>query len=143
MTPCPLPSRHSSGRIPPTWVSNHWQTLQAGSLTSVAPQVSSVALVPDQDAGVLSYLASHFLSSFRFQRHGLTPGSDVLSVLSRAEYYMNEKDLDSATRELNQLAGPAKELLRDWLEAARRRLEIQQALEVVQAQATLASLLVV
>ncbi|KAH7884477.1 mitochondrial inner membrane protein Mitofilin [Phlebopus sp. FC_14] len=111
--------------------------------TSVAPQVSTVALVPDQDAGVLSYLASHFFSSFRFQRHGLTSGSDVLSVLSRAEYYMNEKDLDSATRELNQLTGAAKELLHDWLEAARRRLEVQQALEVMQTQATLASLLVV
>lgn len=98
--------------------------------TSVAPRVSTVALVPDQDAGVLSYLASHFLSSFQFRRHGLTHGSDVLSVLSRAEYYMNEKDLDSAARELNQLAGPAKDLLHDWLAAARRRLEAQQALEV-------------
>jgi mitofilin len=98
--------------------------------TSVAPRVSNVALVPDQDAGVLSHLASHLLSSFRFQRYGFTPGSDVLSVLSRAEYYMNEKDLDSATRELNQLTGTAKELLHDWLEAARRRLEVQQALEV-------------
>ena len=98
--------------------------------TSVAPRVSSVALVPDENSGVLSFLASHFLSSFRFQRHGLTPGSDVLSVLSRAEYYMNEKELDSAARELNQLTGPAKELLHDWLEAARRRLEAQQALEV-------------
>lgn len=98
--------------------------------TSVAPRVSSVALVPDENAGVLSYLASHLLSSFQFQRHGFTPGSDVLSVLSRAEFYMNEKDLDSAARELNQLTGPAKELLHDWLEAARRRLEAQQAFEV-------------
>ncbi|KAF9234220.1 mitochondrial inner membrane protein Mitofilin [Melanogaster broomeanus] len=111
--------------------------------TSVVPRVSSVALVPDQDAGVLSHLASHLLSSLRFQRHGLTPGSDVLSVLSRAEYYLNEKDLDGAARELNQLSGTAKELLHDWLEAARRRLEVQQALEVMQTQATLASLLVV
>ncbi|KAF7976615.1 hypothetical protein HWV62_6124 [Athelia sp. TMB] len=111
--------------------------------TSVAPRVSSVALVPDQDAGVLSHLASHLLSSFRFQRHGLVPGSDVLSVLARAEHYMNEKDLDSATRELNQLGGTAKVLLSDWLAAARRRLEVLQALEVVQSQATLASLLVV
>ncbi|KAG2369117.1 mitochondrial inner membrane protein Mitofilin [Suillus spraguei] len=111
--------------------------------TSVRPRVSSVALVPDQDAGVLTHLASHFLSLFRFQRHGLVPGSDVLSVLSRAEYYMNEKDLDSAARELNQVKGTARELLHDWLEAARRRLEVLQALEVIQSQATLASLLVV
>ncbi|KAK0204937.1 mitochondrial inner membrane protein Mitofilin [Desarmillaria ectypa] len=111
--------------------------------TSVAPKVSNVALVPDQDAGLLSHLASHLLSSFRFKRHGLISGDDVLSVLARAEYYLNEKDLDSATRELNQLKGTAQVLLSDWLEAARRRLEVQQALEVVQTQATLTSLLLV
>ncbi len=98
--------------------------------TSVAPKVSNVALVPDQDAGLLSHLASHLLSSFRFKRHGLVSGDDVLSVLARAEYHLNEKDLDSATRELNQLKGTAQVLLSDWLEAARRRLEVQQALEV-------------
>ncbi|KAI0749683.1 mitochondrial inner membrane protein Mitofilin [Daedaleopsis nitida] len=111
--------------------------------SSVAPRVSSVALVPDQNAGVLSYLASNLFSSFRFQRHGLVEGSDVLSVLARAEFYLNEKDLDSAARELNQLKGPAKVLLTDWLDAARKRLEVLQALQVVEAEATLASLLVV
>ena len=96
----------------------------------VAPKVAQVALVPDENAGVLSYLASRALSNLRFQRHGLVPGNDALSVLSRAEYYLNEKKLDSAARELNQLKGPAKILLHDWLEAARRRLEVEQALEV-------------
>jgi len=115
--------------------------------TSVVPRVSAVALIPDQSsqtgpAGLLSYLASSLASSLRFRRRGLVEGNDPLSVMVRAEYYLNEKDLDSAARELNQLKGPAKELLRDWLAAARRRLEVQQALEVVQAQSTLASLLV-
>jgi len=108
----------------------------------VAPKVSHVALVPDENAGIISYLASHVFSGLRFRRHGLVDGDDVLSVLARAEYHLNEKDLDSAARELNQLKGAAKTLLHDWLEAARRRLEVQQVLEVVQAQATLASILV-
>ncbi|KAF5339248.1 hypothetical protein D9758_013294 [Tetrapyrgos nigripes] len=111
--------------------------------SSVQPKVSAVALVPDEDAGLLSHLASHLLSGFRFKRTGLVEGKDVLSVLARAEHYLNEKDLDSAARELNQLTGTAKVMLHDWLEAARRRLEVEQALEVVQTQATLASLLVV
>jgi len=97
--------------------------------SSVAPKVSEVALVPDQNAGVLSYLTGRGLSAFRFKRTGLVSGDDVLSVLARAEHYLNEKNLDRAARELNQLTGPAKELLHDWLEAARRRLEVQQALE--------------
>lgn len=99
-------------------------------VNEVAPKVSQVALVPDENAGVLSYLASRAISTIRFRRQGLVPGNDVLSVLARAEYYLNEKNLDSAARELNQLSGPAKVLLHDWLEAARRRLEVQQALEV-------------
>ncbi|KAG6916058.1 hypothetical protein DXG01_008631 [Tephrocybe rancida] len=111
--------------------------------SDVAPKVAHVALVPDENAGVLSHLASQLFSGLRFRRQGLVAGNDVLSVVARAEYYLNEKDLDSAARELNQLGGAAKVLLHDWLEAARRRLEVEQALEVVQAQATLASLLVV
>lgn len=111
--------------------------------TTVLPKVTTVALVPDQNAGLLSHLASNLISSFRFKRQGLVQGDDVLSVLSRAEYHLNEKDLDSATRELNQLKGSAKTLLQDWLKAARERLEVEQALEVVQSQATFASLLVV
>jgi len=108
--------------------------------TSVAPKVESVSLVPDQGAGLLSHVASSILSVLRFKPRGLVDGKDVSSVLARAEYYLNEKDLDSATRELNQLTGWPKLLLADWLNAARARLEIQQALDVIHTEATLASL---
>ncbi len=98
--------------------------------TAVAPQLFSIALVPDKNAGVLSHLAATALSSLQFRRRGLVEGNDVLSVVARAEYYLNEKNLDAAARELNQLQGPAEVLLSDWLDAVRRRLEVEQALEV-------------
>jgi mitofilin len=106
----------------------------ADLVTWFTPRVSAVALIPDHSsqagpAGLLSHLASSVVSVLRFRRRGLVEGDDPLSVMARAEYYLNE-DLDSATRELNQLKGPAKVLLHDWLAAARRRLEVQQALEV-------------
>lgn len=104
--------------------------LTAWFVTSVVPRVSAVSLVPDQGGGVLLHLASSLLSSVRFRRDGLVQGNDPLSVMARAEYYLNEKNLDSAARELNQLQGPANALLSDWLKAARRRLEVEQALEV-------------
>lgn len=104
--------------------------LTAWFTTSIIPRVSAVSLVPDDGGGVLMFLASSLISGLRFRRSGLVEGSDTLSTLARAEYYLNEKDLDSATRELNQLQGPAKELLKDWLKAARQRLEVQQAIEV-------------
>ncbi|KAG8930404.1 Formation of crista junctions protein 1 [Tulasnella sp. 417] len=110
--------------------------------TSVSPKVESVSLVPDQGAGLLSHIASAVLSKLRFKPRGLPEGNDVLSVLARAEYHLNEKDLDTAARELNQLTGWSKVLLKDWLDAARARLEVQQAIEVIQTQASLASLLV-
>ena len=50
----------------------------------------------------------------------LIPVDDVLSVLARAKYYLNEKDLDSAIRELNQLKGTAKVQLTNWQDAARK-----------------------
>lgn len=96
----------------------------------VAPELAYVALVPEENAGVLSYLASRGLSYLRFRREGLAEGDDVLSRVARAEWYLNESDLDSAARELNQLKGPAKTIVSDWLAAARKRLEVQQALEV-------------
>lgn len=104
--------------------------LVAWFVGSVGPRVEAVALVPDQNAGVLSHLASSALSAVRFKRHGLVDGDDVLSVVARAEHYLAEKDLDSAARELNQLKGVPKVLLSDWLSATRKRLEVEQALEV-------------
>jgi len=95
--------------------------------TGVAPAVSRIALVPDKGAGVLAHVASHVLSAFAFRRQGLVPVDDSLSIMAHAEYHLNEKDLDSATRELNQLKGAAKAPLKDWLEAARRRLEVHAA----------------
>lgn len=131
-----------SSTIPDTGV-EPLADLSTWFITTVAPKVAAVALVPDQDAGLLSHLASGFFSSFRFKRTGLVEGDDVLSVLARAEYHLNEKELDNAARELNQLKGAAKILLQDWLQAARERLEVEQALDVVQTQATFTSLLVV
>ncbi|KEP54639.1 inner membrane protein [Rhizoctonia solani 123E] len=112
--------------------------------TSVAPSVRKAALVPDTSAGVLSHLASYVFSSLRSTPSPslASNGNDVLSVLSRAEYHLALKDLDSATREVNQLQGWPKRLVKDWLDAARKRLEVEQALDVVQTGATLASLLV-
>ncbi|KAG8748129.1 Formation of crista junctions protein 1 [Ceratobasidium sp. 414] len=118
--------------------------LAAWFTTSVAPAVRRAALVPDTTAGVLSHLASRAFAGLRFSRPGggMVQGDDVLSVLSRAEHYLGVKNLDAAAREVNQLTGWPGRLVRDWLEAVRRRLEVEQALEVVQTQATLSSLLV-
>lgn len=78
-----------------------------------------------------------------FAKTGNVEGEDVASVISRAEDRLSRKDLDGAAREVNQLKGWAGVLAGDWLREARKRLEVEQALEIVKAEATLSSLLLV
>jgi MICOS complex subunit MIC60 len=95
----------------------------------VASEVRKASLLPD-DAGVASHASSWVLSKVMFKKEGLAAGDDVESILTRTQTYLEEGDLDRATRELNGLTGWAKTLSRDWLAEARKVLEVQQALDV-------------
>lgn len=116
-------------------------TLHEWFAARLAPRLRSVALLPEQGAGVLSYLTSMALSPLLFSRKGLIEGQDVASTVARAEWYLEHKDLDRATRELNQLHGWAKILAGDWLEAARKRLEVDQAIGLVEKESEFNSML--
>jgi len=95
----------------------------------VAGEVRKAALLPE-DAGAASHAASFLLSKVMFKKSGLSDGNDVESILTRAETFLEEGELDEATREVNGLQGWAKVLSRDWLAEARRVLEVKQALDV-------------
>ncbi|KAK4683533.1 MICOS complex subunit MIC60, partial [Tremellales sp. Uapishka_1] len=112
---------------------------------SLLPKIQSASLLPaPEESSVLSHVASATLSKFMFRpTAGLVEGSDVGSILARAEYCLDRKDLDGAAREVNQLTGWPGKLAGDWLREARRRLEVDQALQVISTEATLASLLLV
>ncbi|KAI9767115.1 MAG: Formation of crista junctions protein 1 [Geoglossum simile] len=105
----------------------------------VADEVRKASLLPE-DAGIVSHAASLLLSKFLFKKKGLVTGNDVESILSRTETLLEEGDLDSAAREMNELTGWAKTLSRDWLAEIRRVLEVQQALDVIATEARLQSL---
>jgi hypothetical protein len=79
---------------------------------------------------VLAHAASHVLPTSDFRRPGLVPGDDVLNIPTHLEYRPNKIDLDSATRGLDQFKKAVKAQLKDWLGAAWRWMEVQQALEV-------------
>jgi mitofilin len=97
----------------------------------VSDEIRQVALVPE-DGGFGSHIISFIMSWLMFKKQGLVDGDDVESVLARTEYYLKRDHLEFATRELNQLSGWPKRLAKDWMEAARRHLEVKQALEVKQ-----------
>lgn len=107
----------------------------------VATEVRKAALLPT-DAGVASHASSYVLSKLLFKKTGIARGNDVESVLTRAETYLEEGNLDSAAREVNGLKGWAKTLSRDWLDEVRRVLEVRQALDVIATEARLKSLTV-
>jgi mitofilin len=95
----------------------------------VADKVRQASLVPE-NGGVLAHGMSVVLSKLMFKKHGLVPGNDVEAILARTEYYLVENDLEQAVRELNQLKGWGKRLAKDWIVAARRRVEVGQAIDV-------------
>ncbi|KAI8370421.1 glucose-6-phosphate dehydrogenase [Radiomyces spectabilis] len=102
---------------------------------TVATQVRRVALVPE-DGGFGSHILSMIMSKLLFKKQGLVQGDDTEATLARTGYYLKINDLESATRELNQLKGWPKRLARDWIQAARRHLEVKQALEMPSAAVT-------
>ncbi|KAF9361938.1 Formation of crista junctions protein 1 [Mortierella sp. AD094] len=105
----------------------------------VADKVRQASLVPD-NGGVLAHGMSVVLSKLMFKKHGLVPGNDVEAILARTEYYLHENDLEQAVRELNQLKGWGKRLAKDWIIAARSRVEVGQAIDVINTHANLVSL---
>ncbi|KAI7859512.1 mitochondrial inner membrane protein-domain-containing protein [Circinella umbellata] len=108
---------------------------------NVSTEVRRASLIPEEGSSMVSHVISIIMSKLMFKKEGLVPGDDLEARLARAEYYLHkENDLESAAREVNQLKGWPKHLAADWLDAARRHLEIKQALEVMRTQAMLGSM---
>ncbi|WVO19401.1 uncharacterized protein IAS62_000681 [Cryptococcus decagattii] len=130
--------------IPQTGVKS-FSALASWFTNTVAPRIHSSSLVPaPEEATVISHLASAALSKIMFRpQAGPVPGHTVLAILARAEWCLAQKDLDGAAREINSLTGWPAKLASDWLQQARRKLQVEQALEVVATEATLSSLLLV
>ncbi|GAA5929698.1 Mic60p [Sporobolomyces koalae] len=113
--------------------------LAARFTDSVAPQLKKVSLYP-RHGGLLSYISSYVASHALFEKDGWADGDDVVSTIARAKFWLSNKDLDLAAREVNSLKGWPKALASDWLKAARNHLEVKLALEVVEREATAESL---
>jgi len=91
--------------------------------------IRKASLMPPE-GGIISYGVSALLSKLMFKKHGLIPGNSVDDILSRAEYYLEDGDVDRAAREINQLKGWPKRLAKDWLDEARDHLTVRQAVDV-------------
>ena len=90
-------------------------------------------LVPD-NAGPFSYIIAQAFSILLLHKRSPTPGTTSDCVLSRAAHHINHGDLDSAAREINQLKGWTKVLARDWLDALRCHLTLNQAIDAIETR---------
>ncbi|KAJ2731793.1 hypothetical protein IW152_004283 [Coemansia sp. BCRC 34962] len=109
---------------------------------TVRKEIRSVSLVPE-NGNLGSQVLSATLSKVMFEKEGLVEGEDVEAVLSRTGFYLRQHNLDQAARELNQLGGWPKKLAEDWISAARRRLEVEQAISVAESEEMLAKLSII
>lgn len=79
-------------------------TLSSRFTSSVAPQLLRASLLPE-NGGVWAYFSSVVGSLFLFEKMGWAEGEDVGSVVARAQFWLEKKELDRAAREVNQLTG--------------------------------------
>lgn len=93
-------------------------------------ELRKIALLPP-DAGFAGHAASWLLSKIMFRQKGYVRGDDVDSRLARVEALLEGGQLEDATREVNSFDGWGRELSRDWLREARKRLEVVQAIDVI------------
>ena len=105
----------------------------ASRFQNLSTELRKIALLPP-DAGVAGHAASWLLSKFMFRQRGYVRGDNVDSRLARIEALLEGGQLEDATREMNSFSGWGRELSRDWLRDARKRLEVIQAIDVCSIQ---------
>eukprot|EP00056_Hartaetosiga_gracilis_P021621 m.25162 g.25162 ORF g.25162 m.25162 type:complete len:770 (+) comp9180_c0_seq1:11-2320(+) len=108
-------------------------------LTRVCAEARKVAHVPVY-GGMLSFAFSYLVNAVTFAPKGLVEGDDVNAILARAEYFAARNNLEMATRQLNQVNGPAREVVKGWLKSARTHLEVQQAMNVINTYLSILSI---
>lgn len=96
----------------------------------LAPSIRQASLLPP-DAGVLGHFGSLVFSKLLWAKSGNPTGTDIESVLSRAETALSEGRVTDAVGEVNSLKGWPKRLAKDWLEEGRKRSEVEFLVGVV------------
>ena len=82
--------------------------LSARFSDSVAPQLKKVSLLPEHGAGIMAYLTSALASHAWFATEGWADGKDLISTVARVKFWLANKDLDLAAREVNTLTGESR-----------------------------------
>ncbi|KAH9134167.1 hypothetical protein AeRB84_019994 [Aphanomyces euteiches] len=80
------------------------------------------ALVPENSDGLVGHLFANALYFFMIPPGGPIQGDDAEAIFSRADYALRGGDIESALIEMDKLAGLPREVVSDWVAAAKSRL---------------------
>lgn len=123
----------SSGVIPENTLIQHFNDIK--------PVCMRVAMVKDEGASVFAYAFSYIKSLFVFsrfyQRHVLDEvdleSLGPYEILEKADYYIQQGDLEQAAKFISQLKGVPKKLCTNWLKEVRLLLETKQSMDLLMA----------
>ena len=102
-----------------------------------------VALIDEQGGSIGTYLISYVKSLFVYSgwyQRNIESSIDLenlgpYEILSKADYFIQEGDLEQAAKFMSQLKGAARKLSSDWLYEVRLLLETKQTAQLLIAYA--------
>ncbi|KAF0718432.1 Aste57867_1696 [Aphanomyces stellatus] len=95
------------------------------------------ALVPEQAPGMVGHLFANALHFFIIPPGGPIKGDDAEAIFSRADFALRGGDIESAVSEVEKLSGLPRDVVSDWVAAAKSRLAVEQTAKVVKAHISL------
>lgn len=103
----------------------------------LAPELRSSSLLPP-NAGLLGHLSSLVFSKLLLPVKGVkADGKDIESVIARIESSLVRGNLDVAVEEAANLKGWTRRLANDWVVDARKRLEVEFLLNLIESESRL------
>ena len=103
--------------------------------STIATDISQSARLPSEETWYGQAL-HRIASAVKFRRVDEFDGSDVDSVVARAEQDLADNNLDKAVAEIEKLSGAAAEVAAPWLEKAKTRLTVEQSIAGLLQEAT-------
>ncbi|CCK69272.1 Mic60p KNAG_0C01590 [Huiozyma naganishii CBS 8797] len=105
---------------------NRWSLLEKDFKTA--------SLLPP-NAGILGHLTAKVMSFLLFTKKGVSAEeNDMDAVFSKIQSEIGMSDLKSAVEDVVQLQGWPRVLCDEWIKAARRKLEAESLLDVLEAE---------
>jgi mitofilin len=97
-------------------------------------EIRKVALAPQSPPPMIGQAIGSVLASISLKPKGNIQGSGIEETMARAYYQLERGKLPECLKELQEIQGYSKVLLKDWQELANDRLVVDQAILALKAE---------